>query len=141
VFFVADKMKFGIWHLIAVLFLLVFPIIGNAVQGPKLVCDVPVYPFGRVNQSAVVTNVFIVRNEGDTTFVVGLTRTTCSCTKARLSKQMIGPGETAELTVVFTAARRSGNQKKAIYLLPVDSETPILTFYMEGFVEPSSESH
>lgn len=120
--------------------LLSFPAIGNAVTGPKLVCDAPVYQFGRVNQSAVVTNVFIFRNEGDTTFVAGMARTSCSCTKVRISKRMIGPGETAELTAIFTAARRSGEQKKKIYLPAYESETPAIIFYLEGFVEPSGEA-
>jgi len=120
--------------------LLAFPIIGNAVTGPKLVCDAPIYQFGRVNQSAVVTNVFTFRNEGDTTFVAGMPRTSCSCTKVRISKRMIGPGEAAELTAIFTAARRSGEQKKKIYLPAYESETPAITFYLEGFVEPSGEA-
>jgi hypothetical protein len=132
-------MKFDIrYSLFAIL--LLFPMIGSAVNGPKLVCDAPAYQFGRVNQSAVVTNVFIIRNTGDTTFVAGMPRTGCSCTKVRLSKRMIGPGETAELTAVFTAARRSGEQKKTIYLLPPDSEVPAITFYMEGFVESPAQS-
>lgn len=108
---------------------------GNAVNGPKLVCDVPVYNFGQVDQSAVITNVFTVRNDGDTTFVAGVPRTTCSCTKARLDKRMIGPGETADVTAVFTAARRKGEQRKTIYLLPSDADNPVLTLYMTGFVE------
>jgi hypothetical protein len=128
--------------LMAVIFpLLIFPITGSAVNGPKLVCDEPVYQFGRVNQSAVVTNVFMIRNEGDTTFVAGMPRATCSCTKVLLSKRMIGPGETAELTAVFTAERRIGEQRKTIYLPSSDSEKPTITFYMQGFVEPPAESH
>ena len=134
-FFVANK------KLIPVIFLLLFPLIGNAVNGPKLVCDEPVYQFGRVNQSVVVTNVFMIRNEGDTTFVAGMPRATCSCTKVLLSKRMIGPGETAELTAVFTAERRIGEQRKTIYLPSSDSEKPTITFYMQGFVEPFAESH
>ena len=121
--------------------LLILPTVGSAVTGPKLVCDAPVYSFGRVDQSAVVTNVFVIRNEGDVTFVSGIPRATCSCTKIRLSKRMIGPGETAELTAVFTAVRRSGEQKKAIYLPSSDSEASAITFYMQGFVEPPAESH
>ena len=141
-FFVANKTKFTVRHLIfSVLFLLAFPNIGNAVEGPKLVCDAPVYNFGQVDQSAVVTNVFTVRNEGDSTFVAGMPRATCSCTKVRLNKRMIGPGETAELTAVFTAERRTGEQRKTIYLPPADSETPVLKFYLEGFVEPPVQTN
>ncbi len=134
-FFVANRI-----FILAVVFLL-FPMIGNAVEGVRLVCDAPVYEFGRVDQSVVITNVFSIRNEGDITFVAGMPRATCGCTKVRLSKQMIGPGETAELTAVFTAARRKGEQKKIIYLPSFDSEDPVLKFYMQGFVEPPAQSN
>jgi hypothetical protein len=134
-------MKFAMRHSTLGLFLLLaVPTIGSAVTGPKLVCDEPVHPFGRVDQSAVITNIFLIRNEGDTTFVAGMPRTTCSCTSAKLSQQMIGPGETAELTAVFTAARRAGEQKKTIYLPAHDSHVPAITFYMQGFVESPERS-
>jgi len=132
-------MKF-ITHYPLLVMCLLFPNIGNAVEGVRLVCDAPVYQFGRVDQSAVITNVFIIRNDGDTTFVAGMPRTTCSCTKVAISKRMIGPGETAELTAVFSAARRRGEQRKTIYLPPSDSDAPVLKFYMQGFVEPAAES-
>ncbi|MEI7850609.1 MAG: DUF1573 domain-containing protein [Kiritimatiellales bacterium] len=122
------------------LLVLVFPMLGSAVDGPKLVCDEPAYDFGKMTQSAVVTHVFILRNEGDTTFVAGMPRATCSCTQVKLSKRMIGPGETAELTAVFTAARRAGEQRKNIYLPPSDSDDPALILCMQGFVERPAES-
>jgi len=135
-------MKFTIWHSIfVVLLLLALPNTGSAVNGPKLVCDNPEYNFGKVTQSAVVTHVFILRNEGDTTFVAGMPQTACGCTRVKLSKRMIGPGETAELTAVFTAARRIGEQRKSIYLPPSDSDEPALILCMQGFVEKPAESH
>lgn len=125
----------------ALLLFLAFPDSGRAVDGVRLVCDAPMYNFGQVGQSAVVTNIFIVRNEGDLTFVLKTVQTTCSCTKGRLSRRAIGPGETAELTAVFTAARRKGPQKKSLKLIAAGSDEPALVFYMEGFVEPSAHSH
>ncbi len=113
----------------------------GAVEGPKLVCDTPVYKFGQVDQSAVITNIFTVRNEGDLTFVLKSVQTACNCTKGWVDSRMISPGETAELTVVFTAARRKGPQKKSLKLIPAGSDEPTLTFYMEGFVEPVADSH
>ncbi len=131
----------NIQMLIGMFLLLLLLPAGRVAAGPKLVCDTPAFQFGRVAQSAVVTNVFLIRNEGDTTFVAGMPRATCGCTKVRLDKRMIGPGETAGLTAVFTAERRSGEQRKAIYLPSSDSEVPAAVFYMQGFVEPPAESH
>jgi len=120
--------------------ILIFPMVGKAVEGVRLICDEPVYNFGVVDQSAVITNVFKVRNEGDLTFMLKYIHPGCSCTKARSNKRVIGPGETAEVTAVYTAKRRKGRQKKSLKLISIDSDKPALIFYMEGFVEPSSES-
>ncbi len=109
-------------------------------QGVRLVCDEPVYNFGQVAQSAVVTNGFTVRNEGDLTFALKYIRSGCGCTKAKIDKRMIGPGETAEVTAVFTAKRRRGKQKKSIRLYSLDGKTPSLTLYLEGYVHVPSGS-
>ncbi|MCU0857227.1 MAG: DUF1573 domain-containing protein, partial [Pontiellaceae bacterium] len=119
---------------------LFFPMAGLAETGPKLVCDAPVYEFGTVNQSAVVTNVFIIRNEGDTTFVAGKPHVSCGCTTARLSRQMIGPGETAEVIVTFTAAGRSFRQRKSIGILSADSPDEVLVLRIQGYIEPADGS-
>ncbi len=126
-----------IWLLILIF---IFPMLGNAVEGVRLVCDEPVYQFGRVNQSAVITNVFTVRNEGDLSFMLKYVHTSCSCTRGRMDKRIIGPGETAKLTAVYKAIRRKGTQKKSLRLIPIDSDQPALTLYMEGFVETPADS-
>ncbi len=118
---------------------LIFPMIGNAVEGVKLVCDDPVFNFGMVDQSAVITNVFTVRNEGDLSFMLKYVHTSCGCTRGRMDKRIIGPGETAKLTAVYKAIRRKGTQKKSLKLIPLHSNEPVLTLYMEGFVETPAD--
>ncbi len=126
-----------IWFLILIF---LFPMVGKTVEGYKLVCDEPVYQFGRVGQSAVITNVFTVRNEGDLSFMLKYVHTSCSCTRGRMDKRIIGPGETARLTAVYKAIRRKGIQKKSLKLIPLHSDESVLTLYMEGFVESAVES-
>lgn len=114
---------------------LLLPMVGKSAEGCKLVCDEPVYHFGTVDQTAVVTNVFLIRNEGDLTYVHKYVHTSCGCTKGQLEKRMIGPGETVKLLAVFKANNRHGKQKKALRLIPMDSAAPALVLTMEGFVE------
>ncbi|MBC8206595.1 MAG: DUF1573 domain-containing protein [Kiritimatiellales bacterium] len=116
------------------LLLLLFPMLGKAVEGYNLVCDAPVYTFGTVDQTAVITNVFMIRNEGDLTYVHKYTHTSCGCTKGQLEKRMIGPGETVKMTAVYKAENRKGKQKKALRLISMDSIEPAIILYMEGFV-------
>jgi hypothetical protein len=108
---------------------------GNAEPNYKLVCDKPEFNFGTVNQSAVITNVFTVRNDGELTFPYKYLRTSCGCTKGRISKRMIGPGETAEVSVVFKAAGRKGEQDKKILIVPMNSDLPALVLTMKGEVK------
>jgi len=119
---------------------LLFPMLGKAVEGYKLVCDESVYNFRHIDQSVVVTNVFTIRNEGDLTFPLKYIHASCSCTKGHLDKRMIGPGETAKLTAVFTAVRRKGIQKKALRVISINSDEPAIVLYLEGFVDPLGNS-
>ena len=126
-------MKF-ITHYALLVTCLLFPMLGKAVDGYKLVCDDPVYTFGMIDQTAVITNVFILRNEGDLTYVHKYTHTSCGCTKGQLEKRMIGPGEEVKLTAVYTAKNRRGKQKKVLRLISMDSAEPAIVLTMEGFV-------
>jgi len=125
---------------IAGLLILLFPMVGKAVEGYKLVCDQPVYDFGQTNQSAVITHIFKVRNDGDLTFVLKYIHPGCSCTKAKVDKRMIGPRESANVVAVFTAERRSGKQHKSLRLIPIHSDKPALTLYLNGFIETPARS-
>ncbi len=124
-------MKYKIFLMMALL----FPMFGKAVDGYKLVCDKPVYSFGSVDQTAMITNVFTLRNEGDLTYVHRYVHTSCGCTKGRLEKRMIGPGETVKLTAVYKAKNRRGKQKKSLRVMSMDFVEPAIILYMEGFVE------
>ena len=127
-------------YLIAVICALLSPA-AQAVVGVKLVCDAPVFEFGRVDQSAVITNVFILKNAGDLSFVMQSIITSCDCTTASIDRRTIGPGESAKITAVFTAAGRNGIQKRRITLTPADGAAAPVIFYMEGFVETPAVSN
>ena len=133
-------MKLDIRYLLfVIIFLWSLPTLGKAVEGYKLVCDELVFNFGTVDQSAVITNVFTIRNEGDLSFMLKYVHTSCGCTRGRMDKRIIGPGETAKLTAVYKAIRRKGTQKKSLKLISLHSNEPVLTLYMEGFVETPAD--
>jgi len=122
--------KYGL----SIALLLLIPCIAGAVEGYTLVCDEPVYNFGTVDQTAVITNVFLIRNDGDLTYVHKYVHTSCGCTRGRVEKRMIEPGETVKLTAIYTAARRRGKQKKMLRMIPMNSAEPSIVLYLEGFV-------
>ena len=59
--------------------------------------------FGRIYSSWDVTHVFAVQNTGTADLQVGNLVTSCGCTVAELSSNVIPPGERADLMVTFDA--------------------------------------
>lgn len=101
-------------------------------HAPRLVCDEPSYDFGERDSSEVVSHVFTLRNEGDLTLEIGRVRPSCGCTVARLSRQQIPPGETAEITTEFSLKGRSGRQRKNIRVENNDPTNQAFMLYLEG---------
>ena len=73
------------------------------VPAPRLELPSADYDFGRVYSSWDVTHVFAVQNVGDADLLVSNLVTSCGCTTAELSSDVIPPGERADLTVTFDA--------------------------------------
>jgi hypothetical protein len=61
------------------------------------------HSFGRIYSSWDVTHVFAVQNTGTADLQIGNLVTSCGCTVAELSSNVIPPGERADLMVTFDA--------------------------------------
>jgi hypothetical protein len=61
------------------------------------------YDFGRVYGQWDVTHTFAVQNSGTADLVINNLVTSCGCTTAELSSDVIPPGQRADLTVIFDA--------------------------------------
>jgi len=70
---------------------------------PRLTLSSVVHDFGRIYSSWDVTHVFVVQNTGDADLEIDNLVTSCGCTTARLSSDVIPPGQSAELSVTFDA--------------------------------------
>ncbi len=59
------------------------------------------YDFGQIYEQWDVTHIFAVQNTGDADLQLGNLVTSCGCTTAELSSNVIPPGQRADLTVTF----------------------------------------
>ena len=112
-----------------------FPLLGSAEEGATLVCDEPIYNFGEIYQTTIVTNVFTIRNTGDLTFLVKRVYASCSCTKGKIDKKVIEPGETAQVTAIFNSSGRMGAQKRSLRIMSSTSYQPALKLFLNGAVK------
>ena len=101
---------------------------------PILVADEPVYDFGSVPQGQNVRHTFQFTNTGDEPLVIDKVRSSCGCTAALISAEVLQPGETGELKANFDSARFRGEVDKTIYLYSNDPLNRVLKFSVKGEV-------
>lgn len=70
---------------------------------PDIVVPEKFFSFGTIGPTEVVQHKFIVRNEGDAPLTISRAYTTCGCTTAEFSANVIPPGKVAEVTLIFDA--------------------------------------
>lgn len=72
------------------------------------------YNFGSVETGDVVKKEFSFTNTGKVPLLIGDARSTCGCTVPDWPKEMIQPGESSVISVVFDTKNKSGRQVKPV---------------------------
>lgn len=85
-----------------------------------------------MNNELAVEHVFKVENRGDAPLNLNRIRSSCGCTVAHVSTNLIAPGADAELRMTFNLRGRSGRQRKWITIESNDPVTPHLRLEMTG---------
>lgn len=79
------------------------PVVSQEGPWPKLVAEKKEYDFGTMLVGQRDSHVFTIRNDGDADLELLEGQATCKCTKFRLSKRTLAPGESADLTIEWHA--------------------------------------
>ena len=121
--------------MLAVFFLLswVLPVFA---QGPQLTIDNPQFEFGEILQGESLEHVFTFRNTGDGNLVISKVRSSCGCTAALLSADVVAPGQEGEVRATFNSGHFRGNVEKSIYLTSNDPRQVSTTLRLRGRVLP-----
>ena len=85
-------------------------------HGPLLVIDTANSNFGAVPNVGYAKRTFLLMNKGDAPLHITQVRPTCGCTIAALADSTVAPGRSTPLLVSLSAAHRSGNFFKNIYI-------------------------
>ncbi len=113
---------------------------GGVKHGPLLVIDTANSNFGAVPDTGYAVRTFTLSNGGDSVLRILKVQPTCGCTIASLEDSTLTPGKRTELKVRLSAANRSGNFNKDIYITSNsrDAASTWLKFYGH-FVADNSE--
>jgi len=108
-----------------------------AAPAPNLVVDRPVYDFAIITQGKKVTHSFVLKNKGTAPLHILRTRTSCGCTVAAASSQVILPGKRTEIRATFDSGNFSGNVEKTVFVETDDPRKPVFELTLRGSIEES----
>jgi hypothetical protein len=91
-----------------------------------------VFDFGEVSSGSEVSHEFSVENPTDTPLVVTRVRTSCGCTAGKVEPETIPPHGTGLLRVVFKTGRRTGVQRKHVFVSVKHPDVSLLRCSLEG---------
>lgn len=116
------------------------PTIPPPPAGPTttLVFDATEFDFGQAVTGEKVWHTFTLTNTGTQPLIISNAKGSCGCTVPQWPKEAIGPGETAEIFVVFDTKNKRGRQTKQI-TITANTNPPQSILYVKGEVVESEE--
>jgi hypothetical protein len=102
---------------------------------PKVQVTNPLYDFGTALEGKMVDHVFKIKNTGQGQLEIRGVKTSCGCTAAAPSKNHLGPGESADISVGFDTHFQKGHQVRTITAFTNDPTTPQAVMTMQGMVK------
>jgi hypothetical protein len=112
------------------------PVIEGA-PTPKLVLRSASHDFGRIYSNWDVEHVFGIENQGDAELLINNLVTSCGCTTATLTSNLIGPGERADLAVTFDADLHptQGQVSRLVWFATNDPRQPWVEVRVDAYVQ------
>jgi hypothetical protein len=105
----------------------------SALSGPpRLTFPEAVFDFGKVEQGEQVSHTFRLTNQGGQELRIESVKTSCGCTAAVTSSDVIPPGQEGAISATFDTSRYSGEKTKSISVYSNDPAQPMTTLTLQG---------
>lgn len=99
---------------------------------PHIVFDGSVFDFGKVEQGAQVNHLFRFTNQGGQDLRIESVKTSCGCTAAVISSEVIAPGQEGTISATFDTAKFAGEKAKSISVYSNDPAQSVTTLVLQG---------
>jgi hypothetical protein len=106
---------------------------------PQQLADAPIvgfdstsFNFGVITQGDTINHTFKILNTGKSDLIIRKVNSSCGCTVAKPTKDIIPPGMSTDLKVHFDSQGKSGTITKSITVITNDPKHPSSTLYIQG---------
>jgi hypothetical protein len=96
------------------------------------------FDFGKVPQQTAACKRFHVVNVGTDTLEILDVKTGCGCTKAPISKKLIGAGDSTEIEIIFSTGNRTGPYSKSTRVETSDLLSRVANLKIAAYVYPQN---
>lgn len=113
----------------------------NGQTQPKIEITPNFYDFGDIEFGTIAKQTFKVKNIGNQPLEIKRVATSCGCTSAEVTKEVINPQEEAELLVTYDTKAMGegphgkGQQERIIYVKTNDPNTPQAEVVIKAYVQ------
>ena len=87
---------------------------------PKIVPMEESFDFGNIKEGVIVEHDFVIFNMGTDVLEINRVKASCGCTAVTPSKTRLVPDDSTQIKVKFNSTKRTGKQKKYVYILSND---------------------
>ncbi|MDP4184274.1 MAG: DUF1573 domain-containing protein [Bacteroidota bacterium] len=103
-------------------------------KAPSVALDTDAYNFGEIKEGQNAEHTFHVYNRGKSDLIIRRIRTSCGCTAAKPTLNIIPKGRATEIRVVFDSKDKRGRQSKSIEVITNDPKRPVIQLSVTGNV-------
>jgi len=104
----------------------------SAVSPPHIAFTELLYDFGKVEQGDQVNHLFRFTNQGERDLRIESVKTSCGCTAAVISSEVIAPGKEGTISATFDTSKFFGEKVKEITVHSNDPAQPVTTLTLQG---------
>jgi len=108
-----------------------------AEETPRISFTKDTHDFGRVIQGKTVEYIFTLENKGQADLIIKEVTTSCGCTAALVSNDVIKPGEKGEIRVSYDSQGRAGEVSRTITIISNDPVEPSKELTITAAVDSS----
>jgi hypothetical protein len=107
-------------------------------NAPKAFFANKTFDFGTITDKEEPEHVFIIGNHGKSDLIIRKIKASCGCTAVAPEKDIIKPGESAEIKTVFNPKGKKGSVRKSITVITNDPINYKSILWVKGQVNPSN---
>ncbi len=103
-------------------------------NAPRVKFDQTTFDFNEIKQGEVVEHEFVISNTGKSNLIIRKIRASCGCTAVDPEKDVLSPGESSKLKVIFSSRGKVGKQNKTITVITNDPKQSRMVLWVKGTV-------